>query len=941
MDKKQSKKTSSFGVAKLFEKEKEIEKEIKNVQAGIKKEVTREKELLSTLKELEEELAKSKADYRKVEKETRRYRNQFKTIEESRIWNLLSPARKIGLKLKGDNKTEIKSTTNKVTNQVSTEGSAISPIKAPEKQPLKDWQKRAKRKVQWARRRLLNLGFTERGYEELHGMVEDSSKPYIRNLAARELALWHANQRSEEDAKKCLEYLEIVKQIKDDPDVVRQTAIMEAECHDLVGNMKAAREAITEALKLVPHPDLYLAAANLEYNVSSRVDLINKSMELFDAAPIYLNDSKNGFEYDKLDARASSIKLTSDAPKVTVIMPVYNAEEFIRTAIESVLVQTWTNLEILIVDDCGTDGTEEIIQEYIEKDHRVKYHKMENNGGPYVARNWAMQNATGDFITCNDSDDWSHPEKIEKQVLHLIENPEVMANTSQQARATSDLKFYRRGNFGAFIIPNMSSVMFRREKVLAELGVLDPVRFGADSEFVKRMKKIFGDNRVVDLPTGPMSFQRQTEGSLTGNSAFGYHGFFMGARKEYNESQLYFYSKEENLKYDSKQERPFAIPEPMWPTRESKSPTGRRHFDVIIASEFRMTGGSNISNMEEIKAQKRMGLRTGLIQMSRYDLNPNNKVRPEIRDLIDGDQVQMIVYGEKVSCDLLILRYPPILQDKQRYIPDVEAKNIRVVVNQPPMSDYSENGVVRYDLERSSRHLREYFGEGGIWSPIGPLVRNALYDNHNDELSAITLSKDDWTNIIDVDEWKRESRPIYEGRPKIGRVSRDHYVKWPADPEELISIYPTNNDYEVHVLGGGKTPEKILGEIPSNWNVLKYGELDPKEFLAGLDVFVYFTHPDWVEAFGRVIIEAMAVGVPVILPPQYKELFGNAAIYASPDTVQIEVDRLMSDDKYYNLQVKLAHDYVENQFGYTKHAIRLSRYLENGKIEIPNMEVLI
>src|SRR5690625_6660334 len=101
----------------------------------------------------------------------------------------------------------------------------------------------------------------------------------------------------------------------------------------------------------------------------------------------------------------------------------------------------------------------------------------------------------------------------------------------------------------------------------------------------------------------------------------------------------------------------------MLPIRERK-PNGRRHFDVIIASEFRLLGGTNMSNIEEIKAQKKLGLKTGLIQMSRYDLNSVTEVNPNVRDLIDGDDVQMLVYGEKVSCDVLIVRHPPILQDR-------------------------------------------------------------------------------------------------------------------------------------------------------------------------------------------------------------------------------------------------------------------------------------
>src|SRR5699024_4707401 len=134
-----------------------------------------------------------------------------------------------------------------------------------------------------------------------------------------------------------------------------------------------------------------------------------------------------------------------------------------------------------------------------------------------------------------------------------------------------------------------------------------------------------------------------------------------------------------------------------------------------------------------------------------------------------------------------------------------------------------------------------------------------------------------WINIIDVDEWRRPSRPENQVI-KIGRHSRDQYVKWPVSKEALLSVYPNDPAYEIHVLGGASVPEKLLGTLPENWHVQQFGEIHPRDFLRDVDVFIYYTHPELVEAFGRVIFEAMAVGVPVIIPPNYETLFYEAAI---------------------------------------------------------------
>jgi glycosyltransferase involved in cell wall biosynthesis len=82
-----------------------------------------------------------------------------------------------------------------------------------------------------------------------------------------------------------------------------------------------------------------------------------------------------------------------------------------------------------------------------------------------------------------------------------------------------------------------------------------------------------------------------------------------------------------------------------------------------------------------------------------------------------------------------------------------------------------------------------------------------------------------------------------------------------------------------------------------------------------------------VEAFGRTIIEAMAVGVPVILPHSFRELFKEAAIHAAPSEVKRSIERLMSDADHYESQVRIARAYVEEHFRYTLHATRLRNRL--------------
>ena len=94
-----------------------------------------------------------------------------------------------------------------------------------------------------------------------------------------------------------------------------------------------------------------------------------------------------------------------NVPKISVIMPVYNVQEFVGKAIESVLGQTLKEFEFLIVDDGSTDKSGEICDKYAAKDKRIRVIHKENGGAP-TARNVAIEIAKGEYLYFIDSDDW-------------------------------------------------------------------------------------------------------------------------------------------------------------------------------------------------------------------------------------------------------------------------------------------------------------------------------------------------------------------------------------------------------------------------------------------------------------------------------------------------------------------------------------------------------
>ena len=105
---------------------------------------------------------------------------------------------------------------------------------------------------------------------------------------------------------------------------------------------------------------------------------------------------------------------------VSIVMPSYNSEKYIKDSIESVLNQTYPFWELLIVDDCSTDKTVEIIKSF--KDERIKLFQNKTNSGAALSRNWALREAKGRWIAFLDSDDLWLPTKLEEPLQFMINN---------------------------------------------------------------------------------------------------------------------------------------------------------------------------------------------------------------------------------------------------------------------------------------------------------------------------------------------------------------------------------------------------------------------------------------------------------------------------------------------------------------------------------------
>jgi len=174
-------------------------------------------------------------------------------------------------------------------------------------------------------------------------------------------------------------------------------------------------------------------------------------------------------------------------PLVTVVVPAYNGEKFLKAALESVFAQDFDSFEVVLVDDGSTDGTGEIARSF-----PLRYVYQENQG-PSVARNTGLGLAQGELIAFADGDDLLPPNKLSVQVRYLTEHPEVGCVLGRQEwlfeEGIDPPKLERDPIFGELGGVQLVTAMVRRE-VLREVGGFDPTyRYAEDRDLFVRMRE--------------------------------------------------------------------------------------------------------------------------------------------------------------------------------------------------------------------------------------------------------------------------------------------------------------------------------------------------------------------------------------------------------------------------------------------------------------------
>lgn len=382
--------------------------------------------------------------------------------------------------------------------------------------------------------------------------------------------------------------------------------------------------------------------------------LVNPSFHAAGLEPIDVPPGE-GAPFDRLVASAPAG--IAGGPMVSVIMSAFRPDELVLHAVRSIIDQTWRDWELLVMDDASGPEYDSMFARIAALDDRVRVVRNDVNAGTYVRRNDALALARGEFVTMQDSDDWSHPRRLELQVQHLLAHPDVPANTTSALRVTSELQFTQ--GRGLYLRLSEPSLMFRRELVVDRIGLFDTVRKSGDSEYRLRIGRAFGTEVPHLMTRGPLMLMRFDSGSLSGSDLA--DGWTHPSRVSYRSAyQRWQQSKSASggalrLPVQGSTSRPFVAP----PLIAGAS-TDRGRVDTLFVLDARIgaTLDTHRSAMRALLSREQeAGRRTGIMHAPAFRGKAQERPLASLlhEAVNDGLAIEVASVGETVDADVVVV----------------------------------------------------------------------------------------------------------------------------------------------------------------------------------------------------------------------------------------------------------------------------------------------
>ena len=360
-------------------------------------------------------------------------------------------------------------------------------------------------------------------------------------------------------------------------------------------------------------------------------------------APIRLSAQPELTPYDSLEVDSAQFRPFVDGPLLTVVVSCFRPDYHLLTSVRSILNSTYQNLEVLVIDDASGPEFDARLMQAAALDPRVKVLRQPQNGGTYRIRNRALDEAAGELITFNDSDDWMHPQRLELQAKRLIGSDRI-ANISMSTRISERLEAVESGRRLRIGLCE-PSLMFWRERAVRKAGYFDKLRKGGDSEFRWRLSKAFGQDLEVIYPFRCLTLQRADNGGLTqGDLGF---RWIIDFRLAFRDSYSYWHRKTERLYSPADETRVFYAPRPMRFQRSADDSV--TSLDLVIAANF-CDGVAVKALLPRINQAIEAGNSVGLLQLSTmYPLALTRSFRPQILDLLNQGKVRTVYSSDRLN----------------------------------------------------------------------------------------------------------------------------------------------------------------------------------------------------------------------------------------------------------------------------------------------------
>jgi glycosyltransferase involved in cell wall biosynthesis len=560
--------------------------------------------------------------------------------------------------------------------------------------------------------RKLLFGFSDPALKELNALFKDEKNSfYERSYASWVIAQWHI---AHDQWVIALPYLvfSYTSPAKPYNSFIVATCLIEAFTQTQQPN--EAQAILQKSFSdFEQHQDLYLCAGNIlartpsSSSVQMQLQCINKVYDKSQLSTLTSQDPSSPISLDNLISSHAQLCLES-TPKVTVIVPAFNSANYILTALRGLQKQTWKNLEVIIIDDCSGDDTVSITESFAKSDLRFKVYRQTSNQGAYAARNTALQYATGDFIINHDSDDWSHPQRIQLQVEHLLCYKNLIGVMTSWVRTEPNLYFPRWKTDTNLIHISVSTLMVRKE-VFNKLRHWDLARAGADSEFLDRLKAVWGKSCIGTLlPNAPLVLARVLPTSLTNASSTHLRTQHGGVRKIYNELASRWRLRD--MHTDPHTNSYFL-------TRRTKVPVSLRAqtsksnkpYDFALYDDFSQAQPDD-PRLQLINEMFSRGLNVGIFHWPLYSTFTHASIASAFLDQVLDGSCDLFSPKEIITAENLLILNPAILAASPDFLPFVKFNKSKIV----DPHKFSLNNTHHFtDLEDDIHLLRHsiYFSE--------------------------------------------------------------------------------------------------------------------------------------------------------------------------------------------------------------------------------------